>query len=294
MVNTMNIKKIVVIGAGIMGSGIAQVAAQNNINVHIIDNNNKSLVMSKSKITLSLSRLVKKEIISQEKSNDVLSNKIKWNTSIKEVFLNNNIKFIIEAVPEIEEIKKNIIEEVNKVIGCDKKVIFATNTSSISITKLASIYKHPNNFIGMHFMNPVPIMKLVEIIPGLQTDTETIKIVEDMSSIMKKDTTISIDRAGFIANRIFMPMINEAFFVLMEKIGSPEDIDKTMKLGFNHPMGPLGLADFIGLDTCLHVLNVLYTELGEDKYRPCPLLKQYVNAGWYGRKSKRGVYIYNK
>jgi len=290
----MNINKMVVIGAGIMGSGIAQVAAQNNINVYIIDNNNKSLIMSKNKISFSLSRLVKKKIILEAEAKDILSNKIKWNTSIKEVLLNNDINFIVEAVTEVEEIKKKIIEDINKVLISNKEIVMASNTSSISITKLASFYKYPDKFIGMHFMNPVPIMKLVEIIPGLQTSKDTIHLVEKIAIKMQKEITKSIDRAGFIANRIFMPMINEAFFALMENLGSAEDIDKTMKLGFNHPMGPLALADFIGLDTCLHVSYILYKELGEDKYRPCPLLKQFVNAGWMGRKSGRGVYIYNK
>jgi len=282
---------ILVIGAGIMGSGIAQVIAQNGLNVCVLDRNKSSLDNAKNQMKLSLSRLAKKDIIKNQDIDLILDKRIKWYDNIEKVFIDQEIDLVIEAVPEDEQVKIAIINKVNNLCK-NENLIYASNTSSISITKMASNYKKPSNFIGMHFMNPVPIMKLVEIIPGIQTNQNTIDFTKKFVEFIGKTTTKSIDRPGFIANRILIPMINEGFFALMENIGTPEDIDKTMKLGTNQPIGPLALADLIGLDTCLHVINILHKELGEDKYRACPLLKQYVSAGWLGRKTKRGVFVY--
>ena len=288
----MNTQNIMVIGSGIMGSGISQVIATSDNNVKIVDNNINSLSKSKQSIEKSLQRLCKKNILSVEKSNNILKNNLSWHNSIEDAIKHdNNVKIVIEAVPEDSEIKNNIIELVNRAF-IDQDIIYASNTSSISITKMAQKYKAPEKFIGMHFMNPVPVMKLVEIIPGLQTNTDTVKSISSFAHSINKVTIQSQDRAGFIANRILMPMINEAFFALMENIGTPEDIDKALHLGCNQPMGPLMLGDFIGLDTCLSIMNVLQKELGDDKYRACPLLKQYVSAGWLGKKSGRGVYTH--
>jgi len=282
---------ILVIGAGIMGSGITQVIAQNGMHVNVLDKNENSLDNAKKQIKLSLSRLAKKNIISSNDIDLILNEKITWYNDINQAFAKQSIDLVIEAVPEDEQIKSNIINMVNSVCK-NEDLIYASNTSSISITQMASKYKKPSNFIGMHFMNPVPIMKLVEVIPGIQTNKKTIDFTEEFVKHIGKTTTKSIDRAGFIANRILIPMINEGFYALMENLGTPEDIDKTMKLGCNQPIGPLALADLIGLDTCLHVINILHKELGDDKYRACPLLKQYVAAGWLGRKTKRGVFVY--
>jgi len=287
----MNNRNILVIGAGIMGSGITQVIAQNGRNVCIVDRNEEAISNAKSQINNSLSRLLKKGLINSQDIDTILNKKIQWYSNLESALNNNDINLIIEAVPEDEQIKTNIINAVNKLYN-DKEIIFASNTSSISITQMASKFYNPSNFIGMHFMNPVPVMKLVEIIPGIQTNKTTIDFTEDFVKSLGKVSTRSLDRAGFIANRILIPMINEGFFALMENLGTPEDIDKTMKFGCNQPIGPLALADLIGLDTCLHVINILHKELGDDKYRACPLLKQYVAAGWLGRKTKRGVFVY--
>lgn len=288
----MNNKNILVIGAGIMGSGIAQVIAQNNKNVCVVDKSENAISNAKMQIKSSLSRLVKKTLLSSVDMEQILNNKIRWYNDLEVVLNENDINLIIEAVPEDEKIKIDTIKIINKLYK-NKDIIYASNTSSISITKMANEFYEPSNFIGMHFMNPVPIMKLVEIIPGIQTSQETLDFTRSFVKSLQKISTTSLDRAGFIANRILIPMINEGFFALMEKLGTPEDIDITMKLGCNQPIGPLALADLIGLDTCLHVINILHKELGEDKYRACPLLKQYVAAGWLGRKTNRGVFVYN-
>lgn len=288
----MNIRKVIIIGSGIMGSGIAQVIGQSGINVNIVDTSNKALDLSKNTIEKSLNKLLKKKLILPNDVKNILNNRLKWFDSLNDASNEQDADLIIEAVPESENLKRNIILSVNQIYK-NKKIIYASNTSSISITKMAQSFYNPDCFIGMHFMNPVPIMKLVEIIPGLQTHNEIIKTIEQFSNLIGKTTVQSLDRAGFIANRILIPMINEGFYALMEKLGTPDDIDKAMKLGCNFPMGPLQLADFIGLDTCLHVANILHVELGDSKYRACPLLKQYVAAGWLGRKTGRGVYLYS-
>jgi 3-hydroxybutyryl-CoA dehydrogenase len=287
----MNNKNILVIGAGIMGSGITQVMAQNNISVDILDTNPESISNAKNQIKKSLSRLLKKGIIDNQEIEEILNERITWNSNLDTAFNNKDINVIIEAVPENENLKISIIKSINKLCG-KKSIIYASNTSSISITKMASEFCKPSNFIGMHFMNPVPVMKLVEIIPGIQTNESTIEYTENFVKRIGKVSSRSLDLPGFIANRILIPMINEGFYALMENIGTPEDIDKTMKLGCNQPMGPLALADLIGLDTCLHIANILHKDLGDDKYRACPLLKQYVSAGWLGRKTKKGVFVY--
>jgi len=287
-------KKIIILGAGIMGSGIAQVIAQANMKVCIIDNNPESIQKSKKNITFSLNRLIQKNILSKKNVENILNNNIVWEENLKNILKNFSPEIIIEAVPEDFQLKKSLISITNDLCCKNSELIYASNTSSISITKMASTFFNPSNFIGMHFMNPVPLMKLVEIIPGLQTSKNTIKIIEDLAKKINKITVTSKDFAGFIANRILIPMINEAFYALMEGLGNAEDIDNAMTLGCNHPMGPLKLADFIGLDTCLYVSTILHKEIGDTKYRPCPLLKKYVSAGWLGKKSKRGVYQYEK
>jgi 3-hydroxybutyryl-CoA dehydrogenase len=287
----MNNKNILVIGAGIMGSGITQVIAQSGMDVCIVDRHDSAISNAKIQINKSLSRLLKKGKIDSSDLNTILNDRIKWYNDLESALNSNDINLIIEAVPENEQLKIDIINVINKVYS-NKDIIYASNTSSISITQMASKFYNPSKFIGMHFMNPVPVMKLVEIIPGIQTNDETIKFTEKFVKSLGKISTRSLDRAGFIANRILIPMINEGFFALMENLGTPEDIDKTMKFGCNQPIGPLALADLIGLDTCLHVINILHKELGDDKYRACPLLKQYVSAGWLGRKTKKGVFVY--
>jgi len=285
--------KVIVIGSGIMGSGIAQVIGQSKINVTIVDTNDSAINLSKKNVQISLNKLVKKNKITEEEGRYIIEKKIHWSQNLLNELNSNKFDIAIEAIPEEFILKKKIIDIFNDCYSISKDMIYASNTSSISITKMAREFHTPSNFIGMHFMNPVPIMKLVELIPALQTSSNTIENVEKFAKFLGKQTVISKDFAGFIANRILIPMINEAFYALMEGLSSAEDIDKSMMLGCNHPMGPLALADFIGLDTCLYVINILHQELGDNKYRACPLLKQYVSAGWLGKKSKRGVYIYN-
>jgi 3-hydroxybutyryl-CoA dehydrogenase len=283
-----------IIGSGIMGSGIAQVISQAGHPVHIVDSNQKALQRSKENITKGLDKLVKKNKINKENRDNILTNQITWSDNLEKTLEDKCFDVIIEAIPEMFALKKSIIQIINTKHQNNEDVIYASNTSSISITKMAHELINPKNFIGMHFMNPVPIMKLVEIIPGIQTDTTTVKKIEKFSAEINKTTVLSKDYAGFIANRILIPMINEAFYALMEGLGTANDIDTAMQLGCNHPMGPLTLADFIGLDTCLYVPNILHQEIGDSKYRACPLLKQYVAAGWLGKKTNRGVYIYKK
>lgn len=280
------ITNIAVIGAGQMGSGIAQVAATSGMNVLLIDVNDAQLKAAESNIKKSLEKLAAKGRIESD-SVEKIANSIQYSNNT------NGIKpceMIIEAATETEEIKRKIIEDLSKKASPD--ALFATNTSSLSITRLASYSDRPDRFIGMHFMNPVPIMKLVEVIRGIATSDTTHQATLDLCQRFGKTPVASEDFPGFIINRILMPMINEAIFVLHEGIGTVEAIDTGMKLGTNQPMGPLALADLIGLDTTLSIINVLYKELGEDKYRPCPLLVKYVEAGWLGRKTKRGFYDY--
>jgi 3-hydroxybutyryl-CoA dehydrogenase len=269
-----------------MGAGIAQVAAQSGFAVHVVDVTPEALNRGKATIQASLMRFVEKSKMTAQESQDV-QKRISWSEDLTSLA---NAQLIIEAVSENEALKKKIFSSLDEKLP--KETIFASNTSSISITRLAAATKRPERFIGMHFMNPVPLMKLVEVICGLQTSTETYELIRKVAEKMGKTTTKSADYPGFIANRILMPMINEAFFALMEGLASAEDIDVTMQLGTNHPMGPLKLADFIGLDTCLAIMEVLHNGMGDDKYRPCPLLRQYVDAGRFGKKAGKGVYAY--
>ncbi len=283
----MNIKHIGVVGAGQMGAGIAQVASQSGYTVTVSDMSDAALERGRAQITASLDKLVKKALVSDSERENIL-HRISWHTQIVS---HKNADFVIEAVSENEHLKGKIIRELDECL--DSRAVIASNTSSISITRLAAFSKRADRFIGMHFMNPVPVMKLVEVISGLQTSNATLLSTCTLAQKMGKTTTQSRDYPGFIANRILMPMINEAFFAVMEGVATAEDIDITMKLGANHPMGPLQLADFIGLDTCLAIMQVLCEGMGDSKYRPCPLLRQYVDAGMLGRKSGRGVFNYS-
>lgn len=282
----MSIKTVGVVGAGQMGAGIAQVAAQAGLEVLVTDISDEALERGRKSIESSLSRLVKKEKLS-EADKDAALGRIRFSTALAD---HGKADFVVEAITEDEGLKRRLFAELDSIVPKDK--ILASNTSSISITRLAAATSRPERFIGMHFMNPVPIMQLVEIIRGIATSDETFEATKALAEKMGKTTTTSRDFPGFIANRILMPMINEAFYALLEGVGTAEDIDTTMKLGTNQPMGPLALADFIGLDTCLAIMEVLHQGLGDAKYRPCPLLRQYVDAGWLGRKAGRGVYVY--
>lgn len=280
------IKRVAVIGAGQMGSGIAQVIAQAGIPVILRDLNTEVLDRALAGIGRKLEKSVAKGRISADEKNLVLS-RIQGKTSLDGF---EEADLVIEAATENEDLKKKIFVEVDGVLKED--AILASNTSSISITRLASVTRYPEKFIGMHFMNPVPVMKLVEIIPGLATSDMTYQRIRTFAERLGKTTVKSDDQPGFIVNRVLLPMINEAIFALADSLASPEDIDTAMKLGTNQPMGPLALADFIGLDTCLSIMEVLHEGLGDSKYRPAPLLRRYVDAGWLGTKAGRGFYRY--
>jgi 3-hydroxybutyryl-CoA dehydrogenase len=279
-------KQIGVVGAGQMGAGIAQVAAASGLQVQLADISSTQVEKAKSGIQKSLEKLVEKGKLTADQKDQTLKN-LKFETTIESL---SGCDLVIEAIVENESVKRELFQKLDKLLK--HEAVIASNTSSIPITRLAAYTTRPDRFIGMHFMNPVPLMKLVEIISGMATSKETLKRITELSLAMGKETTTSQDFPGFVVNRVLMPMINEAFCALMEGVASAEDIDKGMMLGCNQPMGPLALADFIGLDTCLSIMKVIHDGTQDPKHRPCPLLAKYVEAGFYGRKSKRGVYTY--
>ena len=282
----MEIKTFGVIGSGQMGNGIAQVAAVSGLDVIMNDIKPEFVKNGLKVIAKNLQRFVDKGKISKDEKDAVLG-RIKSSTDIKDM---EKVDMVVEAAVENETLKFKIFKDLDEI--CTPEVILATNTSSIPIGRIAAQTKRPEKLIGMHFMNPVPLMKLVEIIRGLATSDETFKTTWELAEKFGKTPANASDYPGFIANRILLPMINEAVFCLYQGVGTKEDIDSVMKLGMNHPMGPLELADLIGLDTCLAIMETLYNGFKDPKYRPCPLLRKYVEAGFLGRKSKKGFYDY--
>jgi 3-hydroxybutyryl-CoA dehydrogenase len=283
----MDIKTFGVIGAGQMGNGIAQVAAMSGLDVVMSDIKEEFCERGLKTIDKILSRGVEKGKMSEADKSAVLS-RIRTTTTLGDM---SGADFVVEAATENEPLKMEIFRDLDGI--CAPGVILATNTSSIPIGRIAAQTRRPENVIGMHFMNPVPVMKLVEVIRGIATSDETFKTTWDLAVRFGKTPALANDYPGFIANRILLPMINEAVYCLYQSVGTREDIDTVMKLGMNHPMGPLALADLIGLDTCLAIMETLYEGFKDSKYRPCPLLRKYVEAGWLGRKTGRGFYEYD-
>ncbi len=284
----MEIKKFGVIGAGQMGNGIAQVAAASGLNVLMSDIKEEFTEKGKAAIAKNLNRMVEKSKLSRSEADAVIS-RVQTTVDLEDM---HEVDFVVEAAVERQDLKFKIFEDLDRI--CRPEVILSTNTSSIPIGRIASQTGRPDKIIGMHFMNPVPLMQLVEVIRGLVTSEETFQLTWELCKKFGKIPAEANDFPGFIANRILMPMINEAVFCLYHGVGKVEDIDTVMKLGMNHPMGPLALADLIGLDTCLAIMNTLYDGFKDSKYRPCPLLQKYVESGRLGRKSGRGFYEYSR
>lgn len=285
-VNDLNIKEMMIVGAGQMGAGIAQVCAQAGFKIYLYDQDEAATERGMKSIEKHLTRSVEKARISEADKTTTLEN-VHPSTNINDA---KQVDVVIEAVVENMDVKKKIFTQLDTITPAH--AILATNTSSLPITEIAAVTNRPKQVIGMHFMNPVPVMKLVEVIRALQTDDQTYETIATLAKQLNKTAVRVNDFPGFVANRVLMPMINEAIYTVYEGVSTPEDVDTVMELGMNHPMGPLALADFIGLDTCLSIMEVLYEGFGDSKYRPCPLLRQYVQAGWYGKKSGQGFYTY--